>query len=111
MPWIDCDTFFGGSSFQHPITVDNRSSIVLSESQFKPNPFLDLRYNVIFTSPSGTEYTVPGYFAGNGQGSVVVGLSVLSGVFGVSVLSGVVGLSVLSGVSAVSGVSGVCISS
>ena len=55
----------------HPITVDNRSSIVLSESQFKPNPFLDLRYNVIFTSPSGAEYTVPGYFAGNGQGSGV----------------------------------------
>ena len=55
----------------HPITIDNRSSIVLSESQFKPNPFLDLRYNVIFTSPTGNEYTVPGYFAGDGQGSGV----------------------------------------
>lgn len=53
----------------HPITIDNNTSSVLSESQYKPNPFLDYRYNVILTSPSGTQTTVPGYFAGDGRGN------------------------------------------
>ncbi|MFC1718701.1 DUF5060 domain-containing protein, partial [Candidatus Poribacteria bacterium] len=33
-----------------------------------PNPFLDYRLQVHFTSPSGREYNVPGYFDGDGQG-------------------------------------------
>ncbi len=54
----------------HPITVDNSGdTAVFSEAQFQPNPFLDFRYNVIFTSPAGNEYTVPGYFAGDGEGN------------------------------------------
>jgi hypothetical protein len=53
----------------HPITVDTAgATAVLSESQLQPNPFLDFRYNVVFTSPGGNEYIVPGYFAGDGVG-------------------------------------------
>jgi len=33
-----------------------------------PNPFLDYRLQVHFTSPSGKAYNVPGYFDGNGKG-------------------------------------------
>lgn len=33
-----------------------------------PNPFLDYRLQVHFTSPSGRKYNVPGYFDGDGQG-------------------------------------------
>jgi Domain of unknown function (DUF5060)/PKD domain len=33
-----------------------------------PNPFVDYRFNVTFTSPTGKTYNVPGYFAGDGNG-------------------------------------------
>ncbi len=52
----------------HPLIVDNATATEFSELQETSNPFLDYRYNVIFTSPDGNEYVVPGYFAGNGQG-------------------------------------------
>ena len=32
-----------------------------------PNPFLDYRLDVTFTSPTGTEYLVPGYYAADGN--------------------------------------------
>lgn len=35
-----------------------------------PNPFLDFRLQVRFTAPSGVEYDVPGYFAGDGTGGL-----------------------------------------
>ncbi|MCX6854207.1 MAG: DUF5060 domain-containing protein [Verrucomicrobia bacterium] len=39
-----------------------------AESDDKPNPFTDLAFNVTFTHESGTpEYTVPGYFAADGN--------------------------------------------
>ncbi|MEM7259812.1 MAG: DUF5060 domain-containing protein [Pseudomonadota bacterium] len=69
-PVIGDVTVSGTLKKWHPIIVDNSgATATLSEAQYKPNPFLDFRYNVIFTSPGGTEYTVPGYFAGDGQGS------------------------------------------
>ncbi len=34
-----------------------------------PNPFLDLRFQVRFTGPSGQVFDVPGYFAGDGDGA------------------------------------------
>jgi hypothetical protein len=69
-PAIGDITVSGTLKKWHPITVDNTgATAVFSEAQYKPNPFLDFRYNVIFTSPGGTEYTVPGYFAGDGQGN------------------------------------------
>ncbi len=61
-------TIHGTLQKWHPITIDNHAAPVLSESQYKPNPFLDYRYNVTLTSPGGKTYVVPGYFAGNGQG-------------------------------------------
>jgi hypothetical protein len=39
-----------------------------SETDLTPNPFLDFRYDVTFTSPAGTEFQVPGFFAGDGNG-------------------------------------------
>ncbi len=39
-----------------------------SETATNPNPFLDYRLTVSFTSPSGNRYDVPGFFAGNGSG-------------------------------------------
>ena len=39
-----------------------------SETATSPNPFLDYRLNVTFTSPSDKKYVVPGYFAGDGNG-------------------------------------------
>lgn len=35
----------------------------------EPNPFLDLRLDVTFVSPSGKAYKVPGFYNGNGQGA------------------------------------------
>jgi len=34
-----------------------------------PNPFLDRRFDVVFSAPSGREITVPGFFAGDGDGA------------------------------------------
>ncbi|MBN1675341.1 MAG: fibronectin type III domain-containing protein, partial [Kiritimatiellae bacterium] len=39
-----------------------------SETDASPNPFLDYRLQVRFTAPSGKDYDVPGFFAGNGSG-------------------------------------------
>lgn len=40
-----------------------------SETSNDPNPFLDYRLQVLFTSPSGKTFDVPGYFDGNRDGS------------------------------------------
>ena len=40
-----------------------------NETDTSPNPFLDIRLDVIFTSPSGKTYRVPGFFAGDGAGN------------------------------------------
>ncbi len=32
-----------------------------------PNPFMDYRLDVVFTSPAGKEYRVPGFYAADGQ--------------------------------------------
>ena len=46
------------------VTIDGPSS----SQTANPNPFLDYRFNVTFTGPSGKAYVVPGYFAGDGVG-------------------------------------------
>ncbi len=50
-----------------PITIDF-SGPSAEETDNAPNPFLDYRLNVVFTSPAGNVYQVPGFFAGDGQG-------------------------------------------
>jgi len=40
-----------------------------SSATANPNPFLDFRFNVTFTAPSGKKYLVPGYYAGDGNGA------------------------------------------
>jgi CubicO group peptidase (beta-lactamase class C family) len=51
----------------HPITIDFRGPDT-SEKAVNPNPFLEYRLGVQFTSPSGNTYDVPGFYAGDGQG-------------------------------------------
>ena len=51
-----------------PVTLDFNGPQA-SETDTNPNPFLDYRLSVNLTSPSGREILVPGFFAGNGQGS------------------------------------------
>jgi len=38
------------------------------ETDDNPNPFLDYRFEVTFTSPAGKSYKVPGFFDGDGTG-------------------------------------------
>src|SRR5690242_7639470 len=39
-----------------------------AESANNPNPFLDYRLDVVFTSPSNIATVVPGFYAGDGNG-------------------------------------------
>ena len=39
-----------------------------AETDAAPNPFIDYRLEVTFTSPSGSTFRVPGYFDGDGEG-------------------------------------------
>ena len=52
----------------HPIEIDFRGPLA-AETDNSPNPFLDYRLSVELTSPSGRVTTVPGFFAGDGQGN------------------------------------------
>lgn len=51
----------------HPIEIDFTGPVA-SESDTAINPFLDYRLNVILTAPSGNRTSVPGFFAGDGNG-------------------------------------------
>src|SRR4051812_22030758 len=51
----------------YPVTVDFAGPTA-SETDNAPNPFLDYRLQVAFTSPSGRRYDVPGYFNTDGHG-------------------------------------------
>ena len=50
-----------------PVVVDFAGPAA-SETDDAPNPFLDYRLTVTFTSPDGRQINVPGFFAGNGSG-------------------------------------------
>lgn len=50
-----------------PLNIDFQGPL-LDESSESPNPFLDYRLTVTFTSPSGRTTDVPGFFAGDGNG-------------------------------------------
>lgn len=51
----------------HPLTL-SFSGPEADETQSSPNPFLDYRFEVAFTGPSGQICRVPGYFDGDGSG-------------------------------------------
>lgn len=54
----------------HPLTLDVAGATnTLDESQNNPNPFLDFRFDITFTSPGGRDTTVPGFFSGDGNGN------------------------------------------
>jgi len=50
-----------------PLTLDVTGPLA-SETDNAPNPFLDVRLTVAFNSPDNELFTVPGFFAGNGEG-------------------------------------------
>ena len=52
----------------HPINIDFTGPFA-TERDDSPNPFLDYRLTVRLQSPTGQVTTVPGFFAGNGQGA------------------------------------------
>ncbi|MEM7131230.1 MAG: DUF5060 domain-containing protein [Chloroflexota bacterium] len=52
----------------HPVEV-SFSGPPASEDDSAPNPFLDYCLQVVFTAPSGKQYTIPGFFAGDGRGN------------------------------------------
>ena len=52
----------------HPVAIDFAGPTA-SETDASPNPFLDYRLTVELTSPTGKVIRVPGFFAGDGQGS------------------------------------------
>ena len=57
----------GNAVTWHPISIDIEGPAA-SETDASPNPFLDLRYDLYLTAPSGREVTVPGFYAGDGAG-------------------------------------------
>lgn len=50
-----------------PVTIDFTGPQT-AETATNPNPFLDYRFNLQLTAPSGTQHMVPGYYAGDGRG-------------------------------------------
>lgn len=51
----------------YPIAIDFKGPSS-TEADDDPNPFLDYRLQANFTGPDGKEFSVPGFFAGNGKG-------------------------------------------
>ncbi|MEO1583079.1 MAG: DUF5060 domain-containing protein [Planctomycetota bacterium] len=51
-----------------PAVIDLNTDVVLSELG-AINPFLDRRFDLLLTSPSGREVRLPGFFAGDGTGA------------------------------------------
>lgn len=51
----------------HPITI-TFDGPQAAEADDSPNPFLDLRFQVVFTGPKNQLFVVPGFFDGDGSG-------------------------------------------
>ena len=65
-------TISGSLSKWHPLTLDiSGATNPVGERLSNPHPFLDFRFDVTFTSPSGIDHRVPGFFAGDGKGNGV----------------------------------------
>jgi hypothetical protein len=62
-------TIAGPLAKWRPVTLDFRGPRAHA-SDTNPNPFLDYRLQIRFTSPSGTAHEVPGFFAGDGNGGL-----------------------------------------
>jgi len=66
-PWGGSGTVTGELKKWHPVTV-SFTGPSSSETASLPNPFLDYRLQVAFTSPNGKVIDVPGFYDGDGQG-------------------------------------------
>lgn len=56
-------------TLHQPIQFDT-SGPDANEADTSPNPFLDIRFDLLLEAPSGNTMTVPGFFAGDGNGNV-----------------------------------------
>jgi len=63
----DAATTQGQLKVWQPVTIQFRGPVA-GELDTDPNPFLDYRLNVQFSSPAGRSFVVPGFFDGDGQG-------------------------------------------
>ncbi|MEM1178732.1 MAG: DUF5060 domain-containing protein [Acidobacteriota bacterium] len=68
-------SIFGGQpGSADPVRRWHRGTLALAgpgaSENSTPNPFLDYRFQVRFTGPSGQVLDVPGYFAGDGEGDL-----------------------------------------
>ncbi len=50
----------------HPLRLTVKGPMAAEDGM--PNPFFDYRLQVVFTTPSGKTFDVPGYYAGDGKG-------------------------------------------
>jgi len=67
VPPVDGEVLVHGDLMRwHEVILDLTGPA--SSETATPNPFLEYRFNVLFTGPSGQSYLVPGYFAGDGEG-------------------------------------------
>jgi len=66
-PPVDGEVSISGDLMQWHEVVLELTGPTSSETA-TPNPFLDYRFNVLFTGPDNQTFLVPGYFAGDGQG-------------------------------------------
>ncbi len=57
----------GDLQMGHPLELSFHGPYA-KEMDVEPNPFLDYRLQVYFTSPTGMRYNVPGFFNGDGNG-------------------------------------------
>lgn len=67
VPAVDGEVLVHGDLQQWHAVILDLTGPTTSETA-TPNPFLDYRFNVTFTGPSGQTLLVPGYFAGDGGG-------------------------------------------
>ncbi len=58
----------GAARVWHPMALNFRGPAA-KEADDRPNPFLDHRLQVRFTSPDGRTFDVPGFFDGDGRGN------------------------------------------
>jgi len=65
---VDAATVSEPRTLYQPIQIDT-SGPVANEADTSPNPFLDIRFDLLLESPTGKRFTVPGFFAGDGNGN------------------------------------------
>ncbi|MEX2170752.1 MAG: pectate lyase [Pirellulales bacterium] len=64
---VEAETIEGTLTVWHPVTITFQGPGA-TETDESPNPFLDIRLQVVFSGPDNQLFVVPGYFDGDGKG-------------------------------------------